>query len=73
MPEPNCLGDRGGVKSIGGQGCSVPAHVAQTGALLDRAGLGVLIVFSGLSLASLAALLALRTSRASTHPETGIS
>ena len=48
---------------------SVPARVAQAGApllfglLLDRVGLGVLLVSSGLSLASTAALLALRAPR----------
>ncbi len=57
---------------------SVPTRVAQAGApllfgvLLDQVGLGVLIVSSALGLASLAALLALRTPRASVHPETGI-
>lgn len=48
---------------------SVPARVAQAGAplafglLLDRTGLGVLAVSSGLCLASIAALLALRARR----------
>jgi len=46
---------------------SVPARVAQAGApllfglLLDRVGLGVLLVSSGLGLASTVALLALRS------------
>ena len=53
---------------------SVPARVAQAGAplvfglLLDRAGLGVLALSSGLGFASTAALLALRTPRASPCP-----
>jgi len=57
---------------------SAPARVAQArasllfGLLLDRVGVEVLVVSSGLLLASLAALLALNTPRASAHPETDI-
>ena len=55
---------------------SVPARVAQAGAplvfglLLDRTGLGVLVLSAGLGLASTAALLTIRASRASVRPTT---
>ncbi len=57
---------------------SVPARVAQAGAplafelLLDRLGLGVLVLSSGLGLASTAALLALRSGTRAVVPSLAV-